>query len=367
MNTKKDHPGFFKTIADDLGQLFNDLFSGEFLKKIKKDLREIQEFFLEEERIERLDKMNWIRRSIYSLFWLIQTLFFELSSFRRILLLIALILLISSPGSNAGNLNNDVVVSGLLFFFILLLELKDKTIARNELQAGRSVQRALTPIASPSVSGWDLWLYTKSANDVGGDLLDYFMINENRHGIALGDLAGKGLPAALHMAKLQAILRAIVPDFSSLAKMCTKLNQIFHRDRLPNSFASLVYLELAQESGDVRLVNAGHFPPLMIHNNSIDEMDKGAPALGLMAKTTYNDSLINLHAGDVLVIYSDGITEAMNETKQFFGEERLHNALLELQDEASENIGSGIIDLVDRFCGSEPTADDLSLAIIKKL
>jgi len=366
MNSGKAKKGFFKTIVDDISMFLNDLFAGHFIKQVKKDLREIQEFYLEEERIERLDKMNWLRRSVYSMFWLIQTVFYELTSFRRLFLFLALILLIAAPGSNDGNVNNGFVLSGLIFFFILLLELKDKTIAKNELQAGRSVQKALSPDTHPEIPGWDIWLYTKSANDVGGDLLDYFTINTKRHGIAVGDLAGKGLPAALHMAKLQAIMRAIVPDFTSLAKMCTKLNQIFHRDRLPNSFASLVYLELETDNNQVKLVNAGHLPPIIIHNKSISEMDKGAPALGLMPKTTYKERQLQMETGDLLVVYSDGISEAMNEQKAFFGEKRLYNILVEDCENSAEQIGDMLLKKLDSYCGDEPTADDISVAIIKK-
>src|SRR5512138_3275825 len=93
---------------------------------------------------------------------------------------------------------------------VLMLELKDKLLARSELEAGRTVQLALMPDRPPVVPGWDIWLYSRSANDVGGDLVDYLQIDPQRLGVMLGDVAGKGLPAALLMAKLQATLRALV-------------------------------------------------------------------------------------------------------------------------------------------------------------
>jgi len=122
------------------------------------------------------------------------------------------------------------------------LELKDKLHAKTELEEGRSVQNALMPEENPKVDGWDIWLYTRPANDVGGDLLDFTKISENNYGISLGDVAGKGLSAALLMAKLQSTIRAIVPDYISLSEFGNKLNHIFCRDSLPKLFSSLIYI-----------------------------------------------------------------------------------------------------------------------------
>ena len=96
-----------------------------------------------------------------------------------------------------------------ILLFILMLELKDKLLAREELEAGRAVQRALMPDSGPTIPGWDVSLFTRSANDVGGDLVDYVPLDDQRNGLVLGDVAGKGLPAALLMAKLQSTLRAL--------------------------------------------------------------------------------------------------------------------------------------------------------------
>jgi len=166
--------------------------------------------------------------------------------------------MISSPSdSDSTGLVIDTqfttLLSGIIFLFIIALELKDKLHAKSELEEGRAVQKALMPETIPDVAGWDIWLYTKPANDVCGDLLDFLKLSEEKVCISIGDVAGKGLSAALLMAKLQSTIRAIVPDYNSLMELGEKINRIFCRDSLPKLFASLVYVELDVTSGKIKI------------------------------------------------------------------------------------------------------------------
>ena len=246
-----------------------------------------------------------------------------------------------------------------------MLELKDKLLAKDELEAGRKVQRALTPERSPKVDGWSIWLFTRPANEVGGDLVDYLKLN-GRVAIILADVAGKGLHAALLMAKLQATIRALAADFDSLSKLCTKINTIFCRDSLPNIFASMVYLEIKPNDSQVRFVNAGHFPPLLIKNGEVKETQKSNSAIGLIKDFIYNEDIITMEKGEMLIAYSDGITEARNEYGQFFEKERLLKILPKLSQHKFEDVGETIVYEINRFVGDAPVNDDLSLLIIKK-
>jgi phosphoserine phosphatase RsbU/P len=185
------------------------------------------------------------------------------------------------------------------------------------------VQMALMPAPTPGLAGWQIWLFTRPANDVGGDLVDYLRIDGQRASIVLGDVAGKGLPAALLMAKVQATLRALAPEFTSLAEIGTRVNTILHRDGLPNRFATLVYLEVAPTSGRVRVLNAGHMPPFVIRAATASELPRGSFAFGVMANASFQEQSVDLADGDTLVAYSDGVTEAMNAAGDFFGDERL--------------------------------------------
>lgn len=359
-------PKFFKTLFNDLGQFISDLFSGAFFRQIKKDFLEIRDFFVDKHREKQLEKMGKIKRAWILTWWLIKILFFKLSSFRRILLLFAIYFILTA-GDNGEISGGKIIIGAFLFFFIILLELKDKLLARDELEAGRSIQEALTPETNPAVSGWDIWLYTRPANDVGGDLVDFLKINSNRYGLAIGDVAGKGLPAALLMAKLQATLRAVVPDFTNLDKLAVKLNSIFYRDSLPNRFASMLYLEIKSDSSNIRFVNAGHFPPIVTGHGHLTEMDKGSPALGIMSTSDYIEENYQLESGDLFIIYSDGVTEARNESGDFFGDGGLKDLLPQLEGLTATRAGDIILNHVDIFIGDARATDDLSLIILKRL
>ncbi|MCL5021440.1 MAG: serine/threonine-protein phosphatase, partial [Bacteroidetes bacterium] len=257
-------------------------------------------------------------------------------------------------------------LSYLLVLLVLMLELKDKLLAHDELRIGRTVQKALLPDDNPSISGWSIWLFTRPANDVGGDLVDYINLGESRLGLALGDVAGKGLGAALLMSKLQSTLRAIAPDYSSLSELGQRINLIFCRDSLPSKVATLVYMELTQNSGKIRLLNAGHLPPLVLRGGNVEELAHGAPALGLIKTSRFEEQVIELGPGDLFVAYSDGVTEARNERDEFFGDQRLKSVIGKSAGISPDRVGERLLAEVDAFVGEAPRSDDLSLVLIKR-
>jgi serine phosphatase RsbU (regulator of sigma subunit) len=333
---------------------------------VRRDWRDVRDFFLNDERRKRLSEMKWYKRWFYKFFWLLKSLFLRLSPVRRLLLVISLFLLLSSGYIGACNENIRNIIGIIILLFILMLELKDKLLARNELVAGRIVQNELLPQKSPLIRGWDVWLYTRPANDVGGDLVDYIRLDQNRFGIILADVAGKGLGAALLMAKLQATVRALAPDYESLADLGKKINEIFYRDTHSNCFASLIYIELRPDTGDISLLNAGHIPPLVSKTTKIHEMSKGTAAIGLAANTSYSEQSLHIENNEFLLIYSDGLTETRNDDGEFFGDNRTLTLLSDLNDLNAEHICQKLVDGVDQFTGNAPQNDDLSLIIVKR-
>jgi len=246
------------------------------------------------------------------------------------------------------------------------LELKDKLVAHYELEAGRAVQRALMPEANPIISGWEVWLFTRSANHVGGDLVDCVPIDDRRFGIVLGDVAGKGLPAALLMAKLQATVRALASESTSLATLGEQTNRILCRDGLSNRFATMVYVNVTANSGSVAVLNAGHPPPLVLRNGRVEELPRGAIAMGILPDARFFETPVELGDGDALVIFSDGVTEAMNVSDEFFGDERLRGRLLGLGGMDASGIGTEVVADVDEFVGDTRPHDDLSLVVLRR-
>ena len=134
-------------------------------------------------------------------------------------------------------------------------------------------------------------------------------------------------------------MRALAPDYAKAAILIEKVNAIFRRDRTPNSFASLLYLEIQPDSGEIKYVNAGHLPPLLIQNKSIKELDKGQLALGLQDNTKYIEQTIVLETNDVFLIYSDGLSEAMNEHREFFGDKRIKKTMEGAENKSARKMG----------------------------
>jgi sigma-B regulation protein RsbU (phosphoserine phosphatase) len=365
-------PKLLPTLGRDVRDVVVAVQRAGLKKTIRRGVSDLQSFYLSTHRQTRLATMGRVRRWLLLSGWLLRSLFLKLTPTRRVLLLIAFLLLWRGSSVDIRQEHLRLVFDfGLLgvvmLLVILMLELKDKLLARSELEAGRTVQLALMPDRSPVLAGWDIWLYTRSANDVGGDLVDYLQIDPQRLGVMLGDVAGKGLPAALLMAKLQATLRALVSEAASLGALGAEVNRILYRDGLPNRFATLVYLEIAPGSGRVRLLNAGHMPPLLVRASGLEELPTGSIVLGIVPEADFAGQEVELQPGDILVVYSDGITEAMNPADAFFGDERLRAAVWPPRTATAEQAGARVLAAVDTFVGDARVHDDMSLVVLKRL
>ncbi len=359
-----------ETLRKDVGRLGADVRRSGIRTTVGTPFDDLREFYLTTEHRERLAKMGRAKRVIFFTWWVLKGLFLKLTPARRILLLLAFILLFrgtAAVGADRVRFSMDVGWWGVaLILLILALELKDKLIAREELEAGRAVQMALMPEPMPVLAGWQIWLFTQPANDVGGDLVDYLQVDAERACVVLGDVAGKGLPAALLMAKLQATLRALAPEFTSVAEIGSRVNAILNRDGLPNRFATLVYLELGPASGRVRILNAGHMPPILLRGSALDELPRGSLALGLLAGATYEEQAADLLPGDTLVAYSDGVTEAMNAEGDFFGDDRFRALLPSVSNLSVAEAGARIVSAVARFVDTARPHDDISLVLLRR-
>ena len=346
-----------------------DLASLGFIANLKREAREIEEFYLSEEEREQLRRKGKIWRWQVLAWWVVKNSILKLSSFRRILLVVGLVITftdMSFQSSNSQVMIQYKPLGALLIVLVLILEQKDKLLAHGELEAGRAVQRAMNPERTPSVPGWNVWLYTRSANEVGGDLVDILRLDGNRFGVTLGDVAGKGLGAALFMVRIQSTLRALAPDFESLSDLASKLNFILIRDGMPGKFASLCFARIASRGGDLQLVNAGHMPPLILSPEGVTELPKGNAALGLSLKSQFDAQTVTLSSGQSFVVYSDGLTEAQNERGEFYGAERLKALCMESRSLSPQSFGEKVLASVSAFEGTARKNDDLSLAILQK-
>ena len=357
------HAGVGKTVLHDIRH-------GSIHRSVRQDLRDLHDFYLDDEARARLQRMRPIKRGLMRLLWIMEQLILKLSPARRILLLISLFLFgVGRVSFESGNVSYEFQwgpVAFIILLVVLMLELKDKLLARQEIEVGRAVQIALLPDDHPTLPGWEFWLFTRPANDVGGDLVDYLPVHDTGLGLALGDVAGKGLGAALLMAKLQATLRAFVPESTSLADLGARMNAILCRDSPPARFATLVYFEVQPNSGEVRLLNAGHPLPLIVRARTLEQLPPAAVPLGFITTANYSEQRAVLEPGDLLVVYSDGLTEAQNRAGSFFSEERLLAMAPQLRGISAAAAGTLLLDEVVFFAGDLRQSDDLSLILARR-
>lgn len=358
--------GFGQTIKEDLKR-------GDFFSSLSLDWFELKDFFITEDRKVRMEKMSFFVRFFMIPYWLIKSLFLKLNPARRILLLIGFILILMTNSiqvraEDAAQISFQTILPGVLvILFVLMLELKDKLLAKNQLEAGRTVQHAMMPDKNPVIPGWDIWIYSRPANDVGGDLIDYMKMEEKKHGLSIGDVSGKGLGAALFMVKLQSTLRAIISDYSSLEKFAAKLNNIFYRDTDKKNFASMIYLEAKDNCNEIRLVNCGHMPPMIIEGKSVIELPKTSPAIGLMDSAEFKEQKLRIESGSILLLYSDGLPEAKDEFGNFYGDERMRRYIPKISHLDATLFGEKLLDRIFSFIQAAPAHDDMSLIVLKKL
>ena len=349
--------------------LFKDLRPSELPANFRQDLKQLYRFYLDEERRAQLEAMGG-KRVFKLVGWTLKSLLAKLTPGRRLALFASIVMCILGrvrlPLGDAVLSANLRVWAYLFVFLVLMLEMKDKLLARDEIEIARQVQLALLPARHPQPEGWSLWSFMQPANDVGADLVDYIVLPDERLGVVLGDVAGKGLGAALLTAKLQATLRALVPGCPSLSELGGQMNEVVHKDGIDNRFVTLFYLELRAASGRLRYLNAGHNPPFVLREKTTQSLPASAIPLGMMAGTAYTEGELTLEPGDLLVIYSDGLTEARNSQDEEFGADRLQAMLPRLRGLTAEECVRFIIGEVNVFLGRERPHDDLSLVVLTR-
>lgn len=338
---------------------------------VRRDLHGLYHFYLDDEQQARLAGYGRVRRAFWMLGMLLRQLLARITPVRRLILVVALVLAVQGGTHiviGSVDISPDLrLYAFVLVLFVLMLELKDKLLAHDEIAIAREVQRALLPSTAPPLDGWSIWLSSRPANDVGGDLVDALPLAGGRLGLALGDVSGKGMGAALLMAKLQATLRAVATGGDDLGLLGSRLNGILHRDGIDNRFATLFYAELRPAAGEVRWLNAGHNPPLVVRDGrGPAELGASAPPLGMLPGTSYSGDTIFLDPGDMLIVYSDGLTEATNPREEEFGLERLRQLAPRLRGMIPETAGSVILAEADAFLAGERAHDDLSLIIVRR-
>jgi putative ABC transport system permease protein len=243
---------------------------------------------------------------------------------------------------------------------------------RRDLALAAEVQRRLLPERPPERDSAVLSAFSVPARSVGGDYYDFLDLGEHRVGIALADIAGKGVAAALIMAVVQASLRIVVADRkTSLPELAAKINEFLHRSTLSKSYATFFYAQLDETSRQLRYVNAGHNPPYLLRPGrdgaeaEIRELNVGGTVLGLFPEMSYDEATIDLQSGDVLIAFTDGVTEALNLAEEEFGETRLKDVIRGALHLPAAEISARLSDTLRLWIGDTAQYDDLTFVVMK--
>ncbi|MGE5796492.1 MAG: GAF domain-containing SpoIIE family protein phosphatase [Ignavibacteria bacterium] len=238
---------------------------------------------------------------------------------------------------------------------------------QEEMKLAYEIQVDLLPKSQPEIKGYQIAGKSIPAKEVGGDYFDFISIDDNHLAFCVGDISGKGIPAALLMANLQATLRGQT-SFGKSCKDCIFFtnNMLFH-STASNKFATLFYAILNSETNQITYCNAGHNNPYLIAaDGKMTKLSVGGIIVGIMAEAQYDESIIDINPGEFLILFSDGITEAMNSAEEEFGDKRLTDIVLNNRKESVENIIDIIFREVKLFVGNSPQMDDMTVVIVKR-
>jgi sigma-B regulation protein RsbU (phosphoserine phosphatase) len=238
---------------------------------------------------------------------------------------------------------------------------------QEEMKLAYEIQVDLLPKSQPKIKGYQIAGKSIPAKEVGGDYYDFISIDDNHLAFCVGDISGKGIPAALLMANLQATLRGQT-SFGKSCKDCLFFtnNMLFH-STATSKFATLFYGILNTETNQITYCNAGHNNPYLIAaDGTMTKLSAGGMIVGIMPGALYDESSVNINPGELLILFSDGITEAMNSADEEFGDTRLTDIVLKNRKEAAEDIIDLILKEVKLYTGSSPQMDDMTVVIIKR-
>ena len=238
---------------------------------------------------------------------------------------------------------------------------------QRELAQAAEIQKGMLPSSAPKVEGAELAGFNAPCGAVGGDYYAFFAYGGGRGGVALGDVSGKGMPAALMMTALDARVRALAEEPGDIGAFMTRLNKSTCVNCPGNRFITFFFAVVDASTGELGFSNAGHNPPLVMRSSGDSQwLEGGGPPLGILAAMSYAEMKARLDSGDILAIYSDGVTEAINAADEEFGEDRLLEVLRSNREQPADAIVRAIRSAVTQFAAGRAQSDDITLVVVKR-
>jgi phosphoserine phosphatase RsbU/P len=237
-----------------------------------------------------------------------------------------------------------------------------------ELQLAREVQSSLLPESLPQIQGWDIAAQWKPAREVAGDFYDLIKVDPDQLSVIIADVSDKGMPAALYMALTRSILRACMLDSPLPANGIAKTNELICADTAFGMFVTLFYARINTQSGEIQYVNAGHNPPLhyQAKDNQLVKLTRTGMALGVEETSDYGQRVTRINPGDLLFMYTDGVTEATNAKEEEYGVGRLESVLKECHGQHAAEVLAIVQKSIQDFIGPAPQFDDITMVAIKR-
>jgi serine phosphatase RsbU (regulator of sigma subunit) len=239
-----------------------------------------------------------------------------------------------------------------------------------ELQLAREIQKTFLPDHLPTLPGWDMDIRWQPARQVAGDFYDILLLDGNRLGFVIADVADKGMPAALFMTLIRTLVRAAAKEYSSPATVLKQVNELLVPDAKNGMFVTIFYAVINLESGMIKYANAGHNPPIIryLYSEDLVELTRTSVALGIFDDIEVEEGEVSLKSGDWILFYTDGVTEAFSVNEEMFGTKRLYDLLLENTYSTSKEILDVIEGSVHKFIDGAELSDDITIAaLINKL
>jgi sigma-B regulation protein RsbU (phosphoserine phosphatase) len=373
--------GFYARVTEGMAM-------GELWAQFKADTRSGYDFYARDVDWDSFKDLPGWKRFLKVAWAFFLAMLMHLSPVRRVILLVSLCLVVlgipnvtvqpssAGPGWRMTAENSALTLYGALGLFLLLaLELADRVVMKRDLQIAREIQHWLVPAKPPVVPGLDIAFTTRPANTVGGDFYDV-IVQKSETGAAgekvllvVADVAGKSVPAALLMATFQASLHALTGAASSLSDLVSRMNRsACTRSMGGQRFTTAFFAELALPTGRLVFINAGHnYPFLRRSDGSVEVLTAGGVPLGIQAEAEYVCGERVMEEGDLLLVYTDGLVEAVDSRDQEFGEERLRS-LVETAGTVSAGEFLETVRLaVDRHVGEVRQYDDMTWLVVRRL
>jgi phosphoserine phosphatase RsbU/P len=365
-----------------------DLKAEDLQRLFTRDARDAYRFFARHIDFSQAAHLPWHKRALTNARLLFLAFTMKLSPARRMVYAVSLVftligffnllrlrveetarvghVIVLFPGLSIPNGVGTLLIAFGLLNLLVLLEVADRLSLKNDLEIAREIQQAMLPKGVYSAPGVETVGLSRPANTVGGDFYDILPITGDRLMIAVGDVSGKGSPAALLMALLLAILRTLVDEQLEAANLMERLNAQICRHAPGSRFITLFYGIFQPATGELVYVNAGHMPPLIIRAGGQGErLSDGGIALGMFEGSSYVAGRAALGTGDLLAVYSDGITEAESPSGRPFDEQGLETTLKANRAAALTSVATAVVAAVERHTADTKFADDLTILLLR--